>query len=613
MSKKLKNETVEPELCPVCSDHYTAVIRKKITCTFCHAGACSKCIEHYLLTRHEDAHCLHCRVNYNDASLLDICTRTYLSQTYFKHRQEVLINRERANLPLLQDAAMREKKQRDKQAHINAIQMEITAHKRDRQEILKQYNKAYVEYYHTGRTNNALMTEMTQCLDTSNEIRQLIREKQDLVYAIRWPDRVDEHEEKKEEEEKKKFIRRCTRDGCQGFLSTAWKCGICEWFSCSKCFQVKGNTHDVPHECKKEDVDTAELIKKDCKPCPKCGEFIEKSSGCDQMYCISCQTPWSWNTGKIVTSGPIHNPHYYEWLKRTGGAVPRNPADVPCGGFPGGWELVTFPRVKRDVSALFHEFHRICMELQEISTRQYRSHMDQAATNSININFLLGLHDEKKWGRLLAVQEKKRKRDAEIQEVLGAFRMVAVELINRVQNYQDGRIRGFTFLPVSVAEAYLADLNVQIRELVRMIADALRKISVAYSYAVPYINTTYGEKTYGENERIVYFQVMNKNFAGEVRQRRIPVEAPESDADTESVAESVAESVEEPLPALYHGGRTAIQDAAQDAAQDTAQDAAQDTAQDAAQDTAQDAVQDMTKEEYEQLQEVILASLQRTT
>jgi hypothetical protein len=273
---------------------------------------------------------------------------------------------------------------------------------------------------------------------------------------------------------------------------------------------------------------------------------------CDQMFCISCQTPFSWITGKIVTSGPIHNPHYYEWMRRTGGAVPRNPADVPCGGFPAGYELVRFPRgMKRNIANIFYEFHRVCMELQDMSTRQYRTHIDQAPLNQLNVKFLLGEMDEKKWGRLLAVHEKKRKRDAEIQEVLGAFRMVAVELINRVQHYRDERVRSFGELPIPSAEKFLVDLNVQIQELITMINDALRTTSITHAYSVPYINIVWNEK-----EQFNYYRALTKNFKGEGKKPRVKKEAKaEANADDDSKSDDdsddesvVAESVVEVIP-----------------------------------------------------------------
>ena len=560
-SEPLKNQVVEPEACGICSDRFTAIIRKKTTCKYCHASTCSKCVEQYLLTRHEDAHCLHCRVNYNDATLHDICTRTYLQQTYFKHRQEVLINRERANLPLLQEQALRERRQRERWVQEGVINKRIAELKQKRDVIQSEHHKLYVLTYGAQRVQGDAQKErlivLQEYMDQMEELQVRIREEKRLLYDIRYAYLAGAGaatgaagDDDKKEEEKKKFVRRCTRDGCQGFLSTAWKCGLCEWHSCSKCFEVKGHAHDAPHECKKEDIDTADIIRRDCKPCPKCGEFIEKASGCSQMYCISCQTPWDWITGKIVTSGPIHNPHYYEWMRRTGGAVPRNPADVPCGGFPGAWELIRFPRgMKRHIANIFYEFHRVCVELQEMSTRQYRTHIDQAPLNQLNVKFLLGEMDEKKWGRLLAVHEKKRKRDAEIQEVLGAFRMVAVELINRVQHYHDERIRGFGELPIPAAEKFITDLDVQIQELITMINDALRTTSITHSYSVPYINIAWNERDQFNN-----YRALTKNFKGEGKKPRVKSEkkeakAAESDDDSDSDDGSVAtESVAEVIP-----------------------------------------------------------------
>jgi len=546
--KRLKNQVVEPESCSICSEKYTTILRKKIICKYCQSAACCKCVEQYLLTRHEDAHCLHCRVNYNDTTLQEICTRTYLQQTYFKHRQDVLINRERANLPLLQDAAVREKRRRERLLQEAAMKEHISALNQQRDVLISEHNRLYVQTYGEGAPRDQVtfagnVIKLQESQDHQDEIYRRIRDHRHLLYQLRWANNgANPATEESKEEEKKKFVRRCTRTDCKGFLSTAWKCGICEWYSCHTCFAVKGDKHDTPHECKKEDIETADLIRKDCKPCPKCGEFIEKSSGCDQMFCISCQTPFSWITGKIVTSGPIHNPHYYEWMKRSGGAVPRNPADVPCGGFPGGWELARCPRgIQKHTRNIFYEFHRICMEIQDIFTRQYRSHIDQEASNSINIKFLLGEIDEKNWGRLLAVQEKKRKRDAEIQEVFGAFRMVAVELINRVQQYNDGTITSFTDLPIKKAEEFLTNLNVEIKELINMINDALRTVSIVHSYSVPYIKITWVERNQND-----VFSISTRNFKTEVKQTRVKKNEEKTEETSEEKTEEIIDDTLNP-------------------------------------------------------------------
>jgi len=537
-SKKPILEKPEPECCTICMNNYTPIIRKKCVCKYCKADSCSKCIERYLLEKHQDAHCLHCHVNYNDATLREICTKTYVQHVYFKHRQEVLINRERANLPGLQDVAIDERLKRENETKINAIKLEIVPLETRRDIIMTDYNKLYTEYYtKLGAKQDIgdIRKRLDSLLAQSDAIRHSIATKRDDINRIRWPAAyglpTNGGTHVKPEEEKKKFIRRCTRENCQGFLSTAWKCGICEYYSCSKCFITKTKKHDDPHECKKEDVETAEMIKKDCKPCPNCGEFIQKSSGCSQMWCISCQTPWDWTTGKVVTGGVIHNPHYYEWMKRNGGAAPRNPADIPCGGYPNAWELRRMPKLMPNKAAIpFFEFHRICQELQDISQRTYRSHIDNTTTNTINVKFLLGDFDEKHWGQLLGKNERKRKRDTEVQEIFAAFRMVAVELINRVQNYrsEDDKIRSFTDLPVKEAVKFMEELNVEICTLITMINDALRSASISYCYSVPYIHL--------DSE---YYSMKTKNFADEVKKKRDTKE----DDDTDSIA-----SMPEPAP-----------------------------------------------------------------
>ena len=556
-----KVEKVEKEVCSICADHYTTVLRRKVVCKFCSKDTCSKCVEQYLLSRHEDAHCLHCRVNYSDEVLRESCTKTYLQQTYFQHRQMVLMNRHRAQLPTLQEEALRVRHRKDREARAQGIRLEIVQIKAEKERLMKEYSLKCAEHYKivpsraedeaTKILQEQHMAESRKMLDAImtevDELRVKVTMMNEMIFYLRHPqhDPNDDAnagaaagaEDDKKEEERKRFIRRCTHDDCKGFLSSAWKCGMCEWYSCSKCFMVKGDKHDSPHECLKEDIETADLIRKNCKPCPKCGEQIEHGGGCSQMWCITCQTPWDWNTGKIVTSGPLHNPLYYEWLRRTGGNVQRNPADVPCGGFPRAWELVRMPRgMLPHVADKFREFHRICQELQDISQHQYQTHIDNTTINAIHIRLLLQEIDEKQWGRYLAINEKKRKRDTEVQEVFGAFRMVAVELINRVHRYSDAKYRTFTDVPVIFAEQFINDLFIEIQELITMINDAFRTISIAHSYSVPCISTRYDDK-YTE-----YFVTTTK-YAEEKKKRSKKEASVPSEADVADVPSDDEEDI----------------------------------------------------------------------
>jgi len=126
--------------------------------------------------------------------------------------------------------------------------------------------------------------------------------------------------------DKPKFVKACPSEDCRGFLNDKFDCGLCKTQFCDKCHGKK----EDQHICNKDDVATVSFMAKDTKPCPKCGEGIYKIDGCDQMWCPCCHTAFSWRTGNVETN--IHNPHYYEYVRKTGGGqAPRNQGDVPCG------------------------------------------------------------------------------------------------------------------------------------------------------------------------------------------------------------------------------------------------------------------------------------------
>ena len=132
----------------------------------------------------------------------------------------------------------------------------------------------------------------------------------------------------------------CPGQDCRGFLSTSYKCGVCEKYSCPKCVEFIGEHEDIQfHQCDPDQLKTTELIREQTKPCPGCGERISKVEGCDQMWCTICKVAFSWRTGQRDT-GRIHNPHFFEAQQQLGLDV-RNPGDQVCGGLPFWWNMET--------------------------------------------------------------------------------------------------------------------------------------------------------------------------------------------------------------------------------------------------------------------------------
>lgn len=98
------------------------------------------------------------------------------------------------------------------------------------------------------------------------------------------------------------------------------KCILCETVFCISCF-IPIHSDKDSHVCDSK-----------MKQCPKCFMLIEKTDlGCDQMFCVLCNTVFSWKTGLIVDAKNGHNPHYYEW-KRKKGELSRHELDDPREG-----------------------------------------------------------------------------------------------------------------------------------------------------------------------------------------------------------------------------------------------------------------------------------------
>jgi hypothetical protein len=231
-----------------------------------------------------------CRKEWDRKILATIFTSTFVNTTYKNFREQLLWEKEKALLPATQP-----------------IVESIIKSENDRKQI------------------QVLLQEINKIEKAIGDLQMEIDIRRNKIQEYGNVSRVCE------KRSNVLFIRSCPTDNCRGFLNTQWKCGICEQWTCPQCHETKGPFRENPdHICKEENIATACLLQKDTKYCPTCATPIFKIEGCDQMFCTQCQTSFSWRTGRIET-GTIHNPHYFEYMRKYGRGVDRNPNDIQCG------------------------------------------------------------------------------------------------------------------------------------------------------------------------------------------------------------------------------------------------------------------------------------------
>lgn len=268
--------------CPVCIEPFTGVLRKPISCAGCDYKACQACYKTFLTSDGVSRpKCMNCNTDWTKSFLRETFTDTFIKGDLRQHQSKILYQQQIAMLPATQPAV-------------------------ERHNLLNRYK--------------------TEIDDVYRQIKELEDRKHILLQDVR----ILKSGGGIAQNESSSFQHKCCDPECRGFVSSAWKCGVCNKFSCSKCHELKGATtaEIEAHECNPDTVQTVQLLRSDTKPCPSCGIYIHKTEGCDQMFCVSCKQLWSWRTGRIEENG--HNPHYLQW-KRSRGEMARDPADIQCG------------------------------------------------------------------------------------------------------------------------------------------------------------------------------------------------------------------------------------------------------------------------------------------
>lgn len=338
--KRVKEEVVE---CIICVEPMNKSTRKPVKCEWCDFVACRACCEHRVLDLPEPK-CMDekCGKTWSRKHMARSFTGVFMSTRFKAHREQLEFDKEKALLPATQERMM---VMRENMAEAARLLEEHSAIQKMFKSVLEQ--KSWREARWTcklGRLQAKAEKEgvpLKEFLagvpglaeaksefdakqgELNRQRMSLALESDHLMARIREL-RSGRADPSDNSGRRRKALRTCPADGCRGFLDENWECGLCAVHVCASC--------RVPitdgHSCNPDDVESARAIDKETRGCPKCATAIFKIDGCDQMWCTQCHTAFSWRTGAVEVK--VHNPHFFEWLRKSGGAQ-RALGDVQCG------------------------------------------------------------------------------------------------------------------------------------------------------------------------------------------------------------------------------------------------------------------------------------------
>ncbi len=474
--------------CFVCAEKYNKSTRKLVTCKYCDYQSCSSCCQSYLLTINSPK-CMNCNTLWGREFLQTILSKSFLDKKLKEHHKNYLFDIEKALLPATMPDVEKQKKITEINAEIKKLEIEY-------HELGKEWRKSFNTTLKSGSKNSgeyAISNNKKQILNPNVELSKKMKKILDKIHhfdnMIISIKRDEETSDFNNSVKMPKLITRCPTENCRAFLNSQFICSLCNVSVCELCHQIKTESHI----CKKDDIESVNALKQNTKPCPNCAVPIFKLDGCDQMWCVSCHTAFSWQTGNIETK--IHNPHYFQWLNKNRKsneiAAERNPLDFACGRELDYHFISDFNTLQHKIITSYKNHHglhilqfygKINDLIQKIShilhdtIPQYQENR-QNKNKELRIKYLLNEINESIFKKNLFSNEKFTLRNKEILDILIMYVHVSTDIIYKIYDNAYGIIYR--------REAFNENYREELQQLTEYFSNNLDRICSIYNTKPP--------------------------------------------------------------------------------------------------------------------------------
>ena len=294
--------------CLICTSTFSEHQKRPVECPYCKTQICYPCAQKCALTWASNPKCANCMKSFTQETIETLFPKSFRRGPLRQQAIQNLLEQEISLLPQTIQKIAREKARQEWTGYF------------DRMKALANFIM-----------NRPMEADLERIYEQLRLLQQKMRDLQIEAPNTVAKERVVQHRSVK-----------CSKEECRGFIPLSGPghstCAVCTSKLCTSCYTLFSNqdlwsTHKNTG-CDAQLVASVKLIQDSCVPCPKCGTSIQKTDGCNQMWCTvpNCNTAFDYKTGRII-NGPIHNPHYHEFLRNNGDAIGQIVgANVDCNG-----------------------------------------------------------------------------------------------------------------------------------------------------------------------------------------------------------------------------------------------------------------------------------------